>query len=64
MSLAWHIAALHRQKKLPSLKSLLAKQPRQRQNPKQLRSALTLMSAQLGIPLRRASKKVIRGGAR
>lgn len=57
--LAWHIAGLQRQKKLPSLSTLLrttaAATPRQ-QNVGQLRNALHVLSAKYGGTLR--------GGAR
>jgi hypothetical protein len=52
--LAWHIAALHRQKRLPSRESLLStsgsKAP---QSHEQMESALQMLSRQYGIPIKR-----------
>lgn len=53
VALAWHIAALERQEKLPDLKALLSR--RQRSKPQTLhqqRATLHVLSAQMGIPLR------------
>lgn len=55
ITLAWHIEALRRTDKLPSLKNVLSQRVR-RQTPRQMRAALNTLSEQYGIPLR----KVIR----
>lgn len=51
VTLAWTMAALERQKRLPALKTLLAKRD-ERQNVKQMRTTLQLLSEAYRIPLR------------
>jgi len=59
ITLAWHVEALHRQKKLPSLKTLVRRVGVSvRQSAVQMRSALSVMSAQYGIPIRKAKKRI------
>lgn len=69
LALAWHTAAFQRQKKLPSLQRLVrqvaARTPGPPQSPAQLKSALSVLSEQYGIPLRkrnRANEKGVRRG--
>jgi hypothetical protein len=58
ISLAWHVAALERQKKLPALKTLLAKGGRERvQTVAEQRDMLHMLSAQYGIPLRKGTPR-------
>lgn len=52
MRLAWHMAALQRQERLPELKTLCIVRPR-RQTPDEQRLVLETLSARFGIPLQR-----------
>jgi hypothetical protein len=53
ISLAWHMAALERQKKLPALKSLLGRGGDRRQTVAEQRNVLHMLSEQYNIPLRK-----------
>jgi hypothetical protein len=54
MSIAWHVAALSRQKRLPSLRSLMIRKAKEKPpTMAQQRAVLTILSAQMGIPLRK-----------
>lgn len=55
LTLAWTIEAMHRQKTLPSLRSLLDKSQiaTEVQTLEQQRTALYMLSLQYGIPLRK-----------
>lgn len=58
VSIAWHMAALQRQKKLPALKTLLRQGERgEQQTASQHRAALAVLSEQYGLPLRKASQR-------
>jgi hypothetical protein len=58
--LAWNMAALSRQRRLPSLKSLLAKgEAPKAQTPKQMRSVLESLGYK-SVPLSEAAKKATR----
>lgn len=63
VTLAWQIEALHRAKKLPELKTLLARYRRQRQSTGQMRSMLHLLAEQHGGVVVRGKKtpKVVSG---
>lgn len=55
---AWLSAMLHRQpKKLPALKTLLARREAQPQSTGQMRTMLHVLSAQYGLPMRKAKGK-------
>jgi hypothetical protein len=56
LSLAWHIEAMQRQKKLPSLITLLSeREPGQTVG--QQKAMLTMLSEQYGFPLRTRKRK-------
>jgi hypothetical protein len=57
MSIAWHVAALSRQKKLPELKRLLTKRKERPPSLEQQRGVLHVLSAQYGLPLVTRKKK-------
>jgi hypothetical protein len=57
MSIAWHVAALGRQKKLPDLKRLLTKRKERPPSIEQQKAVLHVLSAQYGIPLKTRHKK-------
>lgn len=58
MTLAWTLAALQRQKKLPTLETLLAKRMApQKQTPKQLAEQVRMLSQMYKIPLRRSTRR-------
>jgi len=57
MRLAWTIEGLRRQKKLPALKSLLTKRRARTQTVHEQRAMLEILSAQYGIPLRKAKPR-------
>lgn len=57
LALAWHIEALHRQKQLPELSRLLRRHQRRPQTIAEQRGVLEMLSAQMGIPLRKAKAK-------
>jgi hypothetical protein len=52
MQLAWHVAALSRQPRLPPLRRLLARRHVAGQTRGEVRTALSALSQQYGIPLR------------
>jgi len=52
MQLAWHVAALSRQPRLPPLRRLLARRHAARQTRAEVRTVLGELSQQYGIPLR------------
>ena len=54
ITLAWRIAMLQRQERIPELRTLL---PRQKQSPAALVTALQVISEQYGIPIRRTRKE-------
>lgn len=56
MHLAWHIEALHRQKRLPSLSSLASKRRGQEQTQEEMSVALRTLSEQYGIPMTGAGR--------
>lgn len=57
MTMAWVIAALHRQKKLPELKTLLRKRQDKPQTVGQLKAMFHQLSERYGIPLRKAKPR-------
>jgi hypothetical protein len=58
MSLAWHVEAMRRQKKLPALRTLLLRaRAATPQTVGQMRAALSVLSAQYGIPMRKVAKR-------
>ena len=54
--LAWHVEAIHRQKKLPPLEELL-KVRRRSQTVQEQRAMLSILSQQVGSPLRTRKRK-------
>jgi hypothetical protein len=54
MTLAWTIAGLSRQKKLPNLKTLLAKRKPRPQTAGEMRTILHMLAGQYGGRLRKA----------
>lgn len=56
LAMAWHVAALSRQPKLPALADLLKHTQSRRQTVGQQRVMLQMLSERLGIPLRRGKK--------
>lgn len=63
-SLAWLIEMLHRQKKLPALKTLLARREAAPQSTGQMRTMLHVLSAQYGLPLRKGKRSHRKGHGR
>lgn len=61
VALAWRTAALMRQKRLPSLKSLLIAPKKQKQTIEEQRAALEVLSQQFGGAIRKGRKGMIRG---
>jgi hypothetical protein len=57
MRLAWHIAALQRQKKLPDEKKLRARRVRGRQTLREQFMVVKTLSEQYGIPVRRVVRR-------
>ena len=55
VSLAWHVEAMHRQQRLPSLASLLKRQDRP-QGIQEQRVMLEAISQTYGLPLQRRKK--------
>lgn len=56
LSLAWHIEALHRQKKLPALKAMLPQRLRAAEQPQSVKHHLVMLEmigAKHGIKLRK-----------
>jgi len=58
MILAYTIAALSRQKKLPDVKTLLSRKHSGPQTVGQLKGMFQQLSARYGIPLRKATRRV------
>jgi hypothetical protein len=56
MRAAWTIASLHRTKRIPDIKTLLTKRD-VKQNAKQMRTSLQLISEAYRLPLRKAKRK-------
>jgi len=55
---AWHVEMLHRQKKVPPLESLLrAKRAARAPTRDQQLAVMHILSAQMGIPLRKVSRR-------
>jgi hypothetical protein len=60
MRAAWTIASLQRTKRIPDIKTLLTKRDvnqNARQNAKQMRTSLQLISEAYRLPLRKAKRK-------
>ncbi len=57
LSLAWHVEGFHRQKELPPLKTVLARTKVGKQSGTDLLSAMQMISAQYGIPMRVKKKE-------
>jgi hypothetical protein len=53
--MAWHVEALSRQKKMPTLESLLRKKSSAAQSVSQMRDVLATLSKQYGIPLKQVA---------
>jgi hypothetical protein len=57
LSFAWHIAALSRQEKLPSLRKVLSRPSEQKQTPEQMRAQVRVVSEQFGLRLKTKKKR-------
>jgi hypothetical protein len=57
IALAWHIEALRRTKKLPALRTLLKETAQRPQTLAQQKAVIHILSAQMGIPLRKVSRR-------
>lgn len=55
-SLAWRVAALMRQKKLPALQSLLISAKKRKQTAGEMAAVLHTLSGQFGGPVRKGSR--------
>ena len=61
LTLAWHIAALSRQKRLPELTDLLNSGSRRKiQTPAEQRAWLHMLSEYIGVPLRKVKKAKVK----